>query len=82
MPAEIESAVKDGLIDAFCLKEAFAMKHVEAALRIMVPLSKSFADQIAAMNEWGINNAIPASKDEMHSPARLNAGRVLARKRV
>ena len=64
VPAEIESAVKDGLIDAFDADEEFEMSHVYKALATMVPLSKAFEQVIARMNEWAINNATPASASE------------------
>lgn len=60
--AEIESAVKDALIDAFSTGEALSMSHVLAALRAMVPLSKAFATQIEAMASWARDNATPANK--------------------
>lgn len=64
VPAEIESAVKDGLIDAFDADEDFAMSHVKNALTRMVPLSKAFARQIEAMSKWAQENATPASATE------------------
>lgn len=65
VPAEIESAVKDGLIDAFSEGEEFEMRHVYKALENMIPLSKSFAPQIAAITEWSQQNAILASRPEV-----------------
>jgi hypothetical protein len=62
VPAEIESAVKDALIDAFFADEKFTMEHVIAALQHMVPLSKSFNEAIQLMTLWAKNNATPASK--------------------
>lgn len=61
VPAEIESAVKDGLIDAFDSGEEFTMQHVKDALVKMVPLSKAFKPQIEAMAAWAKDNATPAS---------------------
>lgn len=69
VPAEIESAVKDALIDAFSAGEEMTDAHVLAALSSMVPLSKAFAVQIAAMNEWAQANATPAGLDERTLPA-------------
>jgi ATP-dependent 26S proteasome regulatory subunit len=61
VPAEIESAIKDGLIDAFDASEEFSMSHVHDALVRMVPLSKAFKAQIARMSDWAATNATPAS---------------------
>lgn len=61
VPAEIESAVKDALVDAFDAGEELTMNHVVNALSIMVPLSKSFEAQIRKMEEWAKTNATPAS---------------------
>jgi hypothetical protein len=62
VPAEIESAVKDALIDAFYAHEKFSMEHVIASLQSMVPLSKSFNEAIQLMTLWAKSNATPASK--------------------
>lgn len=64
VPAEIESAVKDGLVDAFDADEEFGMSHVLAAIARMVPLSKAFEQQIKRMSDWAKNNATPASATE------------------
>ncbi len=60
VPAEIESAVKDALVDAFSEGVEMSMAHVKAALQAMVPLSKSFARQMQDMSEWAKANATPA----------------------
>lgn len=60
VPAEIESAVKDALVDAFSEDTEMDMRHIKAAIKSMVPLSKAFARQIEEMNEWARNNATPA----------------------
>jgi SpoVK/Ycf46/Vps4 family AAA+-type ATPase len=62
VPAEIESAVKDGLIDAFDAGEDFTMGHVVSALKTMTPLSQSYAEAIQLMTAWAKSNAIPASR--------------------
>lgn len=63
VPAEIESAVKDALVDAFSEGVEMTTEHILAALTAMVPLSKAFGPQIAAMNEWAQANATPAGID-------------------
>lgn len=60
VPAEIESAVKDALVNAFYDGEEMTMQHIVDALTVMVPLSKSFKAQIERMEEWSKNNATPA----------------------
>ncbi len=62
VPAEIESAVKDGLIDAFSAGKKFSMKYVYEALQNMVPLSKTYSKEIQEMAVWIKGNATPASK--------------------
>lgn len=62
VPAEIESAVKDALVDAFSSGEDLTLQHIAEAARAMVPLSKAFKEQIDRMSAWAENNATPASK--------------------
>lgn len=65
VPAEIEAAVKDALILAFHDKSKdVKMSHIVAALRNMVPMSKSNKAAIDAILEWAANNATPVSGDE------------------
>ena len=75
VPAEIESAVKDALVDAFSNEEELTMKHVYKALKAMVPLSKAFSTQIEAMQLWAENNATPASKPEFDETAEVKETR-------
>lgn len=83
VPAEIESAVKDALVDAFNQEADLEPAHIKKALKSMVPLSKAFARQIEDMNTWALNNATPAGRVTatvaMDSP---NARRVTTRKRT
>ncbi len=60
VPAELESAVKDALVDAFSEGVELTIDHVKAAIKTMVPLSKAFARQIEEMSEWSKANATPA----------------------
>lgn len=83
VPSEIESAVKDALVDAFNANEEMEMKHVKNALMTMVPLSKAFAKEISAMNEWAKSNATPAGREQGAVNTNIaNARRVSARSRV
>lgn len=86
VPAEIESAVKDALVNAFSDDEDLAMSHVKEALAVMVPLSKAFEQQITRMNEWAKNNATPVSAtvDQKRAArtAAANKSRISKRRRV
>jgi hypothetical protein len=55
--AEIESAVKDGLIEAYSADEDFCMDHIVEQMDEIVPLSRAFERQIAEMTAWAHNNA-------------------------
>jgi len=61
VPAEIEAAVKDGLIDAFDEDEDFTMEYVVQALHRMVPMSTAYNKEIQRMVLWAKTNAVPAS---------------------
>lgn len=80
--AEIESAVKDGLVDAFGTKEKFSVDHVLNALESMVPLSKSFAEQIQKMTLWAKNNAISASELPPKKQLNSNVAPITRRRNV
>lgn len=86
VPAEIESAVKDALINAFGEGEELTSKHIIDAFAVMVPISKAFAMQIDRMNEWAKNNATPVSlTDEQRKQRQLavrNRSRVSTRRRA
>lgn len=62
VPAEIEAAVKDGLILAFHNRESLQMKHILAALEDTVPMSISNAAQVSEIVEWASRNATPVTK--------------------
>ncbi len=83
VPSEIESAVKDALVDAFDAEEEMEMRHVKGALLAMVPLSKAFAKEIAVMNEWAKANATPAGLEPAADNTHIaNARRVSTRNRT
>lgn len=65
VPAEIEAIVKAALVDAFSEREELGIAHLVATTKAMVPMSKSFAEQIEKMKEWSENNAVPVSKPEV-----------------
>ncbi len=81
VPAEIESAVKEGLIMAFNDGKALNMQHIIAALEDMVPLSKSYAPQIDAMVKWARNNATPVNYDDKPAaPVQSSTRRIATRR--
>ena len=86
VPAEIESAVKDALVNAFSEGDKLNGQHVVDALAAMVPLSKAFATQIERMTDWAKNNATPVSMTEDQRKARSttlkNRTRIGARRRI
>lgn len=86
VPSEIESAVKDGLVNSFSDEEEFSARHIIEALGVMVPLSKAFEQQIKKMTEWARNNATPVSLSDEERAERVaqtrNRTRVSARRRV
>jgi ATP-dependent 26S proteasome regulatory subunit len=86
VPAEIESAVKDALINAFSANEDLTAQHIIDAFAVMVPISKAFAMQIERMNEWAKNNATPVSLTDEQRKQRLasmrNRTRVSTRRRI
>lgn len=85
VPAEIESIVQDALVDAFSENVKLKVKHLMKAAEALVPMSKSFAKQIAHMNEWAKDNATPVSRPERPrtapAAATTNARRVSTRRR-
>jgi len=86
VPAEIESAVKDALINAFGEGVTLTSQHIVDAFAVMVPISKAFASQIDRMNEWAKNNATPVSLTEEQRKQRRdlmrNRARVSTRRRA
>lgn len=86
VPAEIESAVKDALVNSFSDGEELEPRHIVEALSVMVPLSKAFSTQIERMNQWAKDNATPVSltEDQRRSQKAVtrNRSRVSSRRRV
>lgn len=76
VPAEIESAVKDGLVLAFNDENAqgLEMSHIISALRDMIPMSKSHKENIERILSWARDNATsvefpPKPSDETPPPS-------------
>lgn len=61
VPAELEAAVKDALIEAFTQEIPLTGELIQDQLRFMKPLSVAFADDFNQMQTWAENNARPAS---------------------
>lgn len=85
IPAELEASVKDAKVDAFYEDTNLEAKHILKALKDMVPLSKSFAAQIDAMNKWAADNATPVSLSDRQRRERAasskNRSRISTRRR-
>jgi hypothetical protein len=61
VPAEIEAAVKEALIEVFAEGAELTGDLIVTQLSYMKPLSEAHAVQFTAMREWAENNARPAS---------------------
>ena len=62
--SEIESVVKDALIDSFNDGKDLSAKYLIAASKAVIPLSVSYAEQIQKMTLWAKTHAVPAGKVE------------------
>lgn len=60
--SELESAVKDALIEAYTQGVAVTGELIAQQLSYMVPLSEAFREQFDNMARWAENNARPASR--------------------
>lgn len=78
VPAELEAAVKDALIEAFADGKELTGDLITEQISNMQPLSVAFADDFAAMQRWAEQNARPSSSGER--PA-INAA-ITARQRT
>lgn len=75
VPAEIESSVKDALVNSFNEGTELTGEHIVDALKSMVPLSVAFKKQIEDMNEWAKNNATPAGRAKKGSTSSVGSAR-------
>jgi len=73
VPAELEAAVKDAIIEAYSKKVEITGELIGEQLANMKPLSEAFADQFNRMTEWADNNARPASKSKEKAQAAVRA---------
>ncbi|MGD6978850.1 AAA family ATPase [Citricoccus sp. CH26A] len=65
--AEIEQAVIAGLFDAFADRRSLTKSDLERAVRNMVPLSVTQAEQVSAIREWAARRAVAATTTEDRS---------------
>lgn len=65
--AEIEQAVVAGLFDAFSDRRALTEDDLSRAVRNMVPLSVTQAEEIATVRGWAANRAVAATAAEDRS---------------
>lgn len=63
VPAEIEAAIKDALVEAFSTGETLSFDLLSSHIGNVIPLSRSHADHIAAITAWSKANALPVSSD-------------------
>ena len=59
--SELEEIVISGLYDAFDEGVDLQQKHLDTAVKAMVPLSKTMGDQIKSIREWAKIRARKAS---------------------
>lgn len=82
VPAEIESIVKDALIDAFYAEEELTWDHIRSAFESTVPMSVSNKEQVDAIITWAKNNATPVSRVKARTPKKAaTAQTVIPRQR-
>jgi SpoVK/Ycf46/Vps4 family AAA+-type ATPase len=62
--AEIEQLVVAGMFDAFSERRAVTYEDLFRAVRNMVPLSQTQAEQIATVRAWAANRAVAATAPE------------------
>ncbi|WP_299444936.1 AAA family ATPase [uncultured Phycicoccus sp.] len=62
--AEIEQLVVAGMFDAFSERRAVTYEDLIRAVRNMVPLSQTQAEQIAAVRAWAADRAVAATAPE------------------
>ncbi len=73
VPAELEGAVKDALIEAYNADLPLTGELIAEQLKSFKPLSQAFAEDFGAMQEWAENNARPASSGEKVKIARTRS---------
>lgn len=66
--AEIESVVRDALVEAYSKRQTLGIDHLMSALRQLIPMSKSHAEQIGSILEWARNNAVSVSYEPGTDP--------------
>lgn len=82
VPAEIECAVKDAIIESFTGKVELTGDLIAAQFGNMVPISEAFAEDFESMKRWAENNARPANRDYDIATELQNAPKSRIRQRV
>lgn len=82
VPAEIESAVEDAIVDAFYEDtDDVTMEHITDALSSMVPMARSYKEQVDEIIAWSAKNATPVAKVSKGKKAKAKARSPRARLR-
>lgn len=82
VPAEVEQTVKDALVIAYndSSAEDLEGRHLIQAARRIVPMAKSHAAQIEAIEEWSKTHAVPANGAPNAASEPSTLGRVVNRR--
>jgi SpoVK/Ycf46/Vps4 family AAA+-type ATPase len=78
--AEIEAAIKEACVDAFCNNRKVKAADIASHLSCMKPISVAFKADFDKMTAWADNNARPSSaKDKDDAPSRqiVRKGRIM-----
>lgn len=75
--AEIEAAIKEACVDAFCNGKKVNSKDVVKHLSHMKPISVAFKSDFDRMTKWADNNARPSSTADKEATRVVRRGRVL-----
>ena len=67
--AEIEAAIKEACVDAFCSKRKVKAADIAKHLSCMKPISVAFKADFDKMTAWASNNARPSSEKDSDDPA-------------
>ena len=62
--SEIEKAIMSAMYDAFDNGQEVDDTHIHSAIKKLIPLSTQREEEINKMRDWGLKNAINASKKE------------------
>ena len=80
VPAEVEQAVKDALIEVFVSGSTLTGDLLAKQFDNMKPLREAFAEDFARMEQWAENNARPASKSLEQKQADIQTAGIRSRR--